>query len=81
MFQHSFFSKICGRFRCDYGRETEEECVGALDSRGEGKGLKIPVDYRLTGNLKYLENFYQGGENQLMIMLIFQMSRNARFRL
>ena len=53
-------SKICGRFRCDYGRETEGECIGARDSRGEGKGLKIPVDYRLTGNLKYLENFYQG---------------------
>ena len=45
------------------------------------KGLKIPVDYGLTGNLKYLENFYQGGENQLTIMLIFQMSRNTIFRL
>ena len=29
------------------GQEIEGDCIGARDSRGEGKGLKIPVDHRL----------------------------------
>ena len=47
-------SKIFSRFLRDYG-EIEAECIGARYNRGKGKGLEIPVDYRLTGNFKYLE--------------------------
>ena len=42
------------KFIRDYG-EIEVECIGARYNRGEGKGLEIPVDYKLIGNLKYLE--------------------------
>ena len=41
-------------FLRDYG-EIEAECVGAWYNEGEGKGLEIPVDYKLKGNYKYLE--------------------------
>lgn len=44
-------SKIFSRY---YG-EIEAECIGALYNKGEGKGLEIPVHYKLTGNYKYLE--------------------------
>ena len=48
-------SKIFSRFLADYG-DIKAECIGVWYSRGEGKGLEIPVDYRLTGNSNYLEN-------------------------
>ena len=47
-------SKIFSRFLADYG-DIEAECIGVQHNRGEGKGLEIPVDYRLTGNSNYLE--------------------------
>lgn len=47
-------SKIFSRFLRDY-EEIEAESIGARYNRGKGKGLEIPVDYRLTGNFKYLE--------------------------
>ena len=47
-------SKIFSRYLWDYG-EIEAECIGALYNKGEGKGLEIPVDYKLIGNYKYLE--------------------------
>jgi len=59
---HSFYdghvpielSKIFSRFLRDYG-EIETECIGARYKKGGGKGLEIPVDYKLIGNYKYLE--------------------------
>ena len=47
-------SKIFSRYLWDCG-EIEAECIGALYNKGEGKGLEIPVDYKLIGNYKYLE--------------------------
>ena len=35
--------------------EVEVECIGHRYNVGQGKGLKIPVDYRLLGNQKYLQ--------------------------
>ncbi|RMX53866.1 hypothetical protein pdam_00025672 [Pocillopora damicornis] len=34
---------------------VEAECIGARYNRGEGKGLEFPVDYKLSGNKRYLE--------------------------
>ena len=47
-------SKIFSRFLADFG-EIEAECIGVRYNKGEGKGLEIPVDYRLTGNSNYLK--------------------------
>lgn len=47
-------SKIFSRFLADYG-DIEAQCIGVRYNRGEGKGLEIPVDYRLTRNSNYLE--------------------------
>lgn len=47
-------SKIFCRYLRDYG-EIEAECIGAQYNKGEGKGLEIPVDYKLVGIYKYLE--------------------------
>ena len=47
-------SKIFSRFLQDYG-EIEAECIGARYNKSKGKGLEIPVEYKLIGNYKYLE--------------------------
>ena len=47
-------SKVFARFIRNYG-EVEAECIGARYNRGEGKGLEFPVDYKLSGNKRYLE--------------------------
>ena len=47
-------SKIFSHYLRDYG-EIEAECIGARYNKGEGRGLEIPVDYKLIGNCKYLE--------------------------
>ena len=48
------YSKIFHKFLEDYG-ELEAECFGSKYNTGEGKGLEIPVDYKLVGNAGYLE--------------------------
>ena len=47
-------SKIMCKFIRDCG-EVEVECIGHRYNVGQGKGLKIPVDYRLLGNQQYLQ--------------------------
>ena len=47
-------SKIFHKFLEDYG-ELEAECIGSKYNTGEGKGIEIPVDYKLVGNAGYLE--------------------------
>ena len=47
-------SKVFARFIRDYG-EVEAECIGVRYNRGDGKGLEFPVDYKLTGDKRYLE--------------------------
>ena len=47
-------SKIMCKFIRDYG-EAEVECIGHRYNMGQGKGLEIPVDYRLLGNQQYLQ--------------------------
>ena len=47
-------SKTFHKFLVDYG-ELEAECIGSKYNEGEGKGLEIPVDYKLIGNAGYLE--------------------------
>ena len=34
---------------------VEVECIGHRYNVGQGKGLEIPVDYRLLGNQQYLQ--------------------------
>ena len=63
------------KFIRDYG-EIEVECIGARYNRGEGKGLEIPVDYKLTGNLKYLEKLVS--RLKLHAALTFRMRGNSR---
>ena len=47
-------SEIFHKFLEDYG-EILVECIGFRYNRGEGKGLELPVDYQLVGNLPYLK--------------------------
>ena len=47
------FSKIFFNFLKDY-REIAAECIGSRYNAGAGKGLQLPVDYRLTGTYNYL---------------------------
>ena len=56
------FSHMLPVIRCNYvrrflgdGGEVEAECIGNWYNAGQGKGLEIPVDYRLVGNRRYLE--------------------------
>ena len=46
-------SMIMNKFIRDSG-EIEVECIGHKYNAGQGKGLEIPVDYRLVGNQQYL---------------------------
>eukprot|EP00794_Sanderia_malayensis_P021200 gene21200-23282_t len=48
-------SEIFNTFLADYGT-IEAECIGSRFNRGGGKGLEIPVDYKLiSGNPCYLK--------------------------
>ena len=47
-------SKVFARFIRDFG-EVEAECIGVRYKKGGRKGLEFPVDYKLSGNLRYLE--------------------------
>ena len=47
-------SRLFSKFIHDYG-EVEAECIGHPFNAGQGKGLEIPVDYKLTGNQLYLK--------------------------
>ena len=47
-------SKIMNKFIRDC-REVEVECIGHRYNVGQGKGLEIPVDYRLIANQQYLQ--------------------------
>lgn len=49
-------SKLFYKFLDDYG-EIEAECIGNRYNAGKGKGLEIPVDYRLVGDRGYLKRF------------------------
>eukprot|EP00112_Aurelia_sp_Birch-Aquarium-sp1_P003998 Seg1452.6 transcript_id=Seg1452.6/GoldUCD/mRNA.D3Y31 product="hypothetical protein" protein_id=Seg1452.6/GoldUCD/D3Y31 len=40
-------------FLKDYG-EVEAECIGSRYNAGAGKGLELPVDYKLIGTYNYL---------------------------
>lgn len=42
-------SKLIYKFICDYG-QVEVECIGNRYNAGQGKGLELPVDYKLIGN-------------------------------
>ena len=46
-------SKVFSIFLKDYG-EVEAECIGSRYNAGTGKGLELPVDYKLIGTYKYL---------------------------
>ena len=48
------FSKLFKKL-LDDGGEVEAECIGHRYNAGQGKGLEIPVDYRLVGNKQYLK--------------------------
>ena len=47
-------SKVFARYIRDFG-EVEAECIGVRYKKGGRKGLEFPVDYKLSGNLQYLE--------------------------
>lgn len=46
-------SKIFHKFLSEHG-QIEAECIGSRFNTGQGKGLELPVDYRLVGNARYL---------------------------
>lgn len=46
-------SKIFHKFLSQHGK-IEAECIGSRFNAGQGKGLELPVDYRLVGNARYL---------------------------
>ena len=46
-------SRLFHKFRNDFG-ELEAECIGNRLNAGKGKGVQIPVDYRLVANDSYL---------------------------
>ena len=46
-------SKFFQKFLNDSG-EREAECIGNRLDAGKGKGVEIPVDYRLVANESYL---------------------------
>ena len=46
-------SRVFHKFLDDFG-ELEAECIGNTLNAGKGKGVEIPVDYRLVGNDVYL---------------------------
>lgn len=56
-------SKIFHKFLADYG-EIEAECIGDRYNAGGGKGLEVPVDYKLSGNRQYLERIKTKLENR-----------------
>ena len=41
-------------FLSEYGK-IEAECIGSRINKGRGKGLELPVDFRLVGNARYLK--------------------------
>ena len=46
-------SKIFHKFLSQYG-QIEAECIGSRFNTGQGKGLELPIDFRLVGNARYL---------------------------
>ena len=46
-------SKIFNKFLSQYG-QIEAECIGSRFNTGQGKGLELPIDFRLVGNAHYL---------------------------
>ena len=46
-------SKVFCQFLKAYG-EIEAECIGSRYNAGAGKGLELPVDYKLIGTYGYL---------------------------
>lgn len=47
-------SKLFFKFLSEYGK-IEAECIGSRINKGRGKGLELPVDFRLVGNARYLK--------------------------
>ena len=46
-------SKIFYKFLSQYG-QIEAKCIGSRFNTGQGKGLELPIDFRLLGNARYL---------------------------
>ena len=46
--------KLFFEFLSEYGK-IEAECIGSRINKGRGKGLELPVDFRLVGNARYLK--------------------------
>lgn len=46
-------STIFHNFLSQYG-QIEAECIGSRFNTGQGKGLELPIDFRLVGNARYL---------------------------
>ena len=49
------FRRLCVSSFVTVHGEVEVECIGHRYNVGQGKGLEIPVDYRLLGNQQYLQ--------------------------
>lgn len=61
-------SKITNKFIPDCG-EVEVECIGHRYNLGQGKGLEIPVDYRLIGNQQYLQRVVRRLKEKIWISI------------
>ena len=61
-------SKIFNKFLKDYG-EIEAECIGNRYNAGQGKGLELPVDFRLLGNKEYLRRLVRKIKEKLELSI------------
>ena len=59
-----FFSK----FLKDYG-DIEGDCIVNGNTDGKGKGLELPVDFRLLGNKEYLRRIVRKIEENLELSI------------
>ena len=56
-------SKIFHKFLSKYG-QIEADCIGSRFNAGQGKGLELPVDFRLVGNAHYLRKVIKSLEKK-----------------
>ena len=61
-------SKIFNKFVTDYG-EIEAECIGNRYNAGQGKGLELPVDFRVLGNKEYLRRLVRRIKEKLVLSI------------
>ena len=68
-------SRLCSKFIRDYG-EVEAECIEHRFYACQGKGLEIPVDYKLIGNQLYLKRLVRKLNSKNLDLNISDIKKN-----